>query len=97
MTRRRAHTTERASTGEEIFYARESQKRKEKRMRLGNKHKEKVKKKKTDENEKKERPEVLVGQFSSLGEEKTSSLVPGQFTASTLKSVTAIVKLMLMM
>ena len=59
-------------------------------MRLGNKNKEKVKKKKTDENEKKERPEVLVGQFSSLGEEKTSSLVPGQFTASTLKSVTAI-------
>jgi len=45
MTRRRAQTTDRAST------------------------------------------EVLVGQFSSLGEEKTSSLVPGQFTASTLKSV----------
>ena len=39
--------------------------------------------------DKKARPEVLVGQFSSLGEEKTSSLVPGQFTASTLKSVTA--------
>ena len=61
-----------------------------KKKRKKDENKEKVKKKKTDENEKKERPEVLVGQFSSLGEEKTSSLVPGQFTASTLKSVTAI-------
>ena len=44
----------------------------------------------------KARPEVLVGQFSSLGEEKTSSLVPGQFTASTLKSVTAMIMIMMM-
>ena len=45
---------------------------------------------------KEERPEVLVGQFSSLGEEKTSSLVPGQFTASTLKSVTAMMMVIIM-
>ena len=46
--------------------------------------------------DKKARPEVLVGQFSSLGEEKTSSLVPGQFTASTLKSVTAMIMITMM-
>ena len=74
-------------------------KRESKRKRKKYENEENAKKKKTekDENEKKERPEVLVGQFSSLGEEKTSSLVPGQFTASTLKSVTAIMKLVLMM
>ena len=49
-----------------------------------------------DEKVKIKRPEVLVGQFSSLGEEKTSSLVPGQFTASTLKSVTAMIMIMIM-